>query len=186
VKNKIRAALATAICAGALVAIPATSVAATPHGSPYGTCTGAYSTYSTCKNVKPKLYDTHATDWWKGRFTFGFSLERGSSLAWGTKSFKVTLPHGITWDKRTYARDVSVSDKHTLRLENKDTLLVSLKSTDDKVTFDARSGATIVDRDAMKARDITVRIDATNYRDKTYDLSFSAKAPKPKHHHHHH
>jgi hypothetical protein len=181
VKKKLIAALASAVCAGVLVAVPASSVAATPHGSPYGICgNGVYSPYSTCQHLKPKLFNTHATNWWKGKFTFGFSLERASSKAFGLKSFKVNLPRGISWNKRTYSRDVSVSDRHTLKLENSDTLLVSLKSTDDKVAFSASSGAVNVDRSAEKSKVITVRIAATDAGKKTYNLSFSAKAPKPK------
>jgi hypothetical protein len=183
VKNKIYAALAGAACAGALVAAPAGSAAATPHGSPYGTCgNGAYSEYSTCQHIKPKLFNVHAKDWWKGEFPFGFGVERASSKAFGLHSFKVVLPKGITWDRRTYNRDVSVSDKHTLKLENSDTLLVTLKSTDDKVVFSANSKAVSVDRSAKKSKQVTVRVDATDAGKpaKTYALSYTERAPKPK------
>jgi biopolymer transport protein ExbD len=189
VKKKILATLVAICCFGALAVVPATSVAATPHvSSPYGTCTGAYSTYSTCKNVKPKLYNVKASDWWKGKFTFSFGVERGSSKAFGTKSIKVTLPKGITWNKKKYSKNLKISAKHTLKLENKSTLLVTLKSATNKFTFGAKSAATVVSKSAKKAKNITVKVAATTAGKKTYKLSYSKKAPKPKKHHkkHHH
>ncbi len=184
--NKIRATLVAIGCAGALVAVPASSVASTTQHIKCGT--GPYGSYATCKHVKPKLTGAKASGWQQGRFTFKFTLMRGSSKAFGIKSFKVTLPKGITWDKKNLKKDVVVGGKHTVKLDNKSTITVTLPDQVVSVPFMAKSGATMVSRSARDAYRITVKIDATDGGHKTYPLSFSAHGKKhhKKHHHHHH